>query len=486
MFQELEFDLITGEQVAYAVDESGNRVGLADLPERTPDMGEMVRIMDEKHKEETLLAANSAPPAVSKDMDNKVLTPDSGADDTQTAGYAIVGSDTGLDKDEIMRKHNERVNRNQAPDFPFMEDSEELEKMKQEQLRVEEIKTIYNLLHDYAQKKKTAKIKDILSSKKDIVDLRKESADERIGEMLLAVSIVKKNNEMVKYCIDEGVDINKVSTDSSRPAIHWAVGTDNKAAVEMLIEAGADLSKLESDTTGYTIMHTAAFRCKDMDIINMLIEKKCSLNKLCVNEHPPITYAALTRRVDVIKLLVDAGADMNACLSVEDGGTNTPPLFYVSEIGSLEAVEYMVEKGGADVHWKNKFGDTPAMWVANTKEHTDSLEILKYYANRGLDMNVVNTGGYTMMHKAASRGTIDTIRYLVEEHKVAIVSATQDGNLPLHYAANCHSLDVVSYIVEQGGEEQLSAENADGHTALWMAENGVVRHGENAMEEVVE
>jgi ankyrin repeat protein len=264
------------------------------------------------------------------------------------------------------------------------------------------------------------------------------------------------------------------------------VGTDNKKAVEMLIEAGADLNKLESESTRYTIMHTAAFRCKDIDIINMLIENKCSLNDLCVNEHPPITYATLLRRVDVIKLLVDAGADMNACLSAEDGGTNTPPLYYASEIGSLDVVEYMVEKGGADVHWKNKFGDTPAMWVANTKEHTDALDILKYYANRGMDMNVVNTGGYTMMHKAASRGTMDTVRYLVEEHKVDIVSATQDRNLPLHYAANCHSLDIVSYIVENGGDAQLSVENADGHTALWMAENGVVRHSENAKDDVVE
>ena len=182
-----------------------------------------------------------------------------------------------------MKRHNERVARNQPPDFPFAEGSEELEKMKQEQIRQLEIRTIYNLLHDYAQKKKTAKIKEVLSSKKDIVDLRNESANERIGEMLLAVSIVKKNNDMVKYCIEEGVDVNKVSTESSRPAIHWAVGTDNKEALEMLIEAGADLNKLESETTGYTIMHTAAFRCKDKDIFNILIDKKCSLNDLCVN-----------------------------------------------------------------------------------------------------------------------------------------------------------------------------------------------------------
>jgi len=449
MYQELEIDLKTGVNYSYPVDESGNRVGVANVYHSKQHVEEMTQLMNEM---EGLSNADSAPPAVSKDMENKVLTLDSDADDTQTAGYTVVGPDTGLDEDEIMRKHNERVKKTQAPDFPFAEGSEELEKMKQEQLRMQEIRTIYNLLHDYAQKKKTAKIKDILSSNKDIVDLRNESANERIGEMLLAVSIVKKNNEMVKYCIDEGVDVNKVSTESSRPAIHWAVGTDNKEAVEMLIEAGADLSKLENDATRYTIMHTAAFRCKDKDIFNILIENKCNLNTLCANEHPPVTYAALMRRVDIIKLLVDVGADMNACLSVEDGGTNTPPLYYASEIGSLEAVEYMVEKGGADVDWKNKFGDTPGMWVANTKEHTDALDILKYYANRGMDMNVVNTGGYTMMHKAASRGTMDTIRYLVEEHNVNIVSDTEDGNLPLHYAANRHSLDIVSYIVEHGGD----------------------------------
>ena len=483
MYQELEIDLNTGDNYSYPVDESGNRVGVTNVYQSKQHIEHMTQIMNEMEGQSN---ADSAPPAVSQEMENKVLTPDSGAGDTQTAGYTLVGPDTELEEDEIMRRHNERLKRDQAPDFPFAEGSEELEKMKQDQFRQLEIRTIYNLLHDYAQKKKTAKIKEVLSDKKELVDLRNESANERIGEMLLAVSIVKKNNDMVKYCIEEGVDVNKVSTDSSRPAIHWAVGTDNKEAVEMLIEAGADLNKLESETTRYTIMHTAAFRCKDKDIFNILIEKKCSLNDLCVNEHPPMTYAALMRRVDIIELLIDAGADTNVCLSAEEGGTDTPPLFYVSEIGSLEAVKCMVEKGGADVKWKNKFGDTPGMWVANTKENPDALEILKYYADKGMDMNVVNTGGYTMMHKAASRGTIDTVRYLVEEHKVDLLSATQDGNLPLHYAANCHSLDIVSYLVEQGGEAQLSAENTDGHTALWMAENGVARKGEDAVEEVVE
>jgi len=34
--------------------------------------------------------------------------------------------------------------------------------------------------------------------------------------------------------------------------------------------------------------------------------------------------------------------------------------------------------------------------------------------------------------------------------------------------------------------EQLSAENAGGRTALWMAENGIVRKGEDAKDDVVE
>ena len=108
MYQELEIDLNTGEQISYAVDESGNRVGLATLPERTKEMGEMVQFMDNIEGNEQQMKADSAPPAVSKEMENKVLSPGSDEVNSQTTSYTIVGTDTELDEESIMKKHNER------------------------------------------------------------------------------------------------------------------------------------------------------------------------------------------------------------------------------------------------------------------------------------------------------------------------------------------------------------------------------------------
>ena len=67
----------------------------------------------------------------------------------------------------------------------------------------------------------------------------------------------------------------------------------------------------------------------------------------------PLHWAADAGKVEAVKVLVEAGGDVEA--KDEDGGT---PLHGAAEAGKVEAVKGLVEAGG-DVEAKNKDGETP-------------------------------------------------------------------------------------------------------------------------------
>lgn len=81
----------------------------------------------------------------------------------------------------------------------------------------------------------------------------------------------------------------------------------------------------------------------------------------------PLYCAALQGRVDLMKLLVEAGADVNY------GGFSTP-LVVAAQNGHLEVVRFLVE-AGADIGKANDYGIT-AMRSADLAHQTDVLQYL--------------------------------------------------------------------------------------------------------------
>ena len=56
------------------------------------------------------------------------------------------------------------------------------------------------------------------------------------------------------------------------------------------------------------------------------------------------------------------------------------------------------------------------------------------------------------MHRAAINGTLDEVKYLVEEKGADVKAVNLDGSTPLHRASQNGHLDVVKYLVEKGAD----------------------------------
>ncbi len=136
-------------------------------------------------------------------------------------------------------------------------------------------------------------------------------------------------------------------------------------------------------------------------------------------------------------------------------------LLRYAALGNLEKVKYWVNRG-ANVNTKDELGRTP-LHLAVSGDHP---EVVKYlvgvYISRGM-INVKFSDRKTLLHFAAYGGDINQVKYLVR--KGADVKARDKyGKTPLYMAASKGHLDVVKYLVEKGAD--VNTRNNMGRTPL--------------------
>src|SRR3989442_10717579 len=93
---------------------------------------------------------------------------------------------------------------------------------------------------------------------------------------------------------------------------------------------------------------------------------------------------------------------------VRDARGNSP-LMYAAALGSLETLRLLVEAGG-DVNLPNDFGATPLMWCAG------DIAKVRYLLSKGADVNARSKLGRTaLLIAAAYDGSIETLRLMIEK-----------------------------------------------------------------------
>lgn len=153
---------------------------------------------------------------------------------------------------------------------------------------------------------------------------------------------------IVKILVEAGADINKID-DGTNCALMaaWTF-----PVVKVLLEAGADVKAVNS--YGSTTLHLAATASTVdiIDIIVALLDAGADINARNKNDQTPLHYASQASNPEVITLLVDRGANVN----MQDSKGNTPLINAVrGENAKPEVVSFLLDKG-ADVNIKDESG----------------------------------------------------------------------------------------------------------------------------------
>src|SRR5262249_12877301 len=116
--------------------------------------------------------------------------------------------------------------------------------------------------------------------------------------------------------------------------------------------------------------------------------------------------AAIDGNADMVKVLLERGADVNARMEAGTDGLGDTALTVAALRGHLNAVRALIA-GGADIKAANIFGETALMTAAVG----GFPEIVRFLADKGSDANVRDVNGRTALMLA--RDDRETIRALL-------------------------------------------------------------------------
>lgn len=152
--------------------------------------------------------------------------------------------------------------------------------------------------------------------------------------------------------------------------------------------------------------------------------------------------------------LLKRGMDPNA---VDPKGQ--PVLHIAAREGNLDVVKALVE-AGADVDRRNAFKETPIMLASLA----GSANIVEYLLSKDAE---VNQPGWTALLYAATNGRTDIVKMLLEA-SAYIDCTSPNGTTPLMMATRGGYIDTVRLLLEEGADPTVKNEN--GETAgAWAA-----------------
>ena len=149
-----------------------------------------------------------------------------------------------------------------------------------------------------------------------------------------------------------------VLTAASPREIHEAAARGDAFAVKTMLSADASAVNLKN-ATGETPLHWACIR-GHRDVVRVLIEAGADVNVKTSEGWTPLHWAALKGQTNIAILLIDNKADLNAVN--KDRWT---PMHVAAFAGELDMIKLLIDKG-ADIRARDRDGFTP-MQVASEK-----------------------------------------------------------------------------------------------------------------------
>ncbi len=180
------------------------------------------------------------------------------------------------------------------------------------------------------------------------------------------------------------------------------------------------------------------------------------VNKRDESGNTPLIYACLKSARDLVKLLLDNGADAGL-----GNQKNRMPIHFAADAGNFQIISMLAE-AGADVNCTDNNGITPLMLLAENGKTDAALKLLQ---NPEIDISIKDNGGRMAIDYATSAGLKELVKALSEAEGS---HADTYGNTTLHHACWNEQSEVVKILLEKD-PDSVNKPNDDGESPLILA-----------------
>ncbi|XP_005095905.1 serine/threonine-protein phosphatase 6 regulatory ankyrin repeat subunit C [Aplysia californica] len=316
----------------------------------------------------------------------------------------------------------------------------------------------WNALMFAAQKGFVEVITLLLENK---MDVGKKSAS---GVTALAISAGNGHKRASLTLLEHGAQVNEgfvKSWMSDSSPLYFALLNKHPSVVRELVARDAHIGGVTINKSTAT-SSTASLLCvqsRNLGLVTYFVQDcKVDVNKGNLEGLRPIHVAAFNGDVDILGVLLKAGADPNVATK-----SHVTALINASVCGSLEITRLLIEKG-ARVDERAEDGWTPLMFFAQTG-NSKCMEMI--LAKSKADIDSEEEKGNTALHIAVSNGKVDAVKMLLDK-KANPDKRNAEGLGPVLICAHNGQLEILQCLLESS-KCDLEVKTSRGETALLLA-----------------
>ncbi len=295
--------------------------------------------------------------------------------------------------------------------------------------------------------------------------------------------------EAVRTLLQQGEDPNAAQADGLT-ALHWAALNDELQIAEILLYAGATVSPV-TRVGGYAPLHLAS-QTGHGEVVRRLLEAGANANAYTSTGVSSLHFAAQADAAEAIRALIEHGAEVDA----RDAFSNRTPLMFAAYRGALEATRALVQAdadlsattdvkdyieisaaANADRSRRNRIraaAEPPEPREERQQPRGGGNNAQRNNAQRapcvapGLP-NILNSteqigkqGGFAPLHFAAREGHIEAARLLVEAGADVDQTSAGDQSTAMLVAVINGNYDVARELLDAGADPNLLSDDGAG------------------------
>lgn len=260
-----------------------------------------------------------------------------------------------------------------------------------------------------------------------------QDADRRL---LLAIHADKP--KLVRIALVSGADPNTFDRDSDYfSALGAAFRNENTNAdeiAELLLLRGADPNADWSHGVTFPLICDLLER-ENSSGLALLLRRGGNPNSINPLGEPMIVAAARHNSIPLLRLLLDAGANVNAC---DRKGQSALQTLINGSVPDIETVQFLLSRH-AEVNTHDVDGQTPLHGAVYHGE----TEVARLLVGRGADVQAKDVDGITPLHLAVYRADTELVRLLVE-HGASAQAKNAEGETPSQLTDRQDVLDALA------------------------------------------